>query len=122
MKENFQGNVKALVFDLDGTLIDSKRDLVLSVNATLRELGRAELAEDLVASYVGSGAPILISRALGGSPRPDELERALKFFLGHYEEHKLDFTKEYPGVRETLEFRLPKELRQPGGALATVDR
>src|SRR6266566_2198990 len=103
MKENFQGTVKALVFDLDGTLIDSKRDLVLSVNATLRELGRAELAEDLVASYVGSGAPILISRALGGASQPDELERALKFFLGHYEEHKLDFTKEYPGVRETLE-------------------
>jgi phosphoglycolate phosphatase len=103
MKENFQGNVKALVFDLDGTLIDSKRDLVLSVNATLRELGRAELAEDLVASYVGSGAPILISRALGGAPQPDELQRALKFFLAHYEEHKLDFTKEYPGVRETLE-------------------
>ena len=103
MKENFQGNVKALVFDLDGTLIDSKRDLVLSVNATLRELGRAELAEDLVASYVGSGAPILISRALGGSPHPGELERAMKFFLGHYEEHKLDFTREYPGVRGTLE-------------------
>jgi len=103
MKENFQGNVKALLFDLDGTLIDSKQDLVRSVNATLRELGRAELAEDLVASYVGSGAPILISRALGGAPQPDELERALKFFLAHYEEHKLDFTKEYPGVRETLE-------------------
>src|SRR6266480_589960 len=103
MKENFQGHVKALVFDLDGTLIDSKRDLVLSVNATLRELGRAELAEGLVARYVGSGESILISRALGGAPQQEELERALKFFLGHYEEHKLDFTKEYPGVRETLE-------------------
>ena len=103
MSETFRGSVKALVFDLDGTLIDSKRDLVLSVNATLRELGRAELAEGLVASYVGSGASILISRALGGAPQQEELERALKFFLGHYEEHKLDFTKEYPGVRETLE-------------------
>src|SRR6266849_636587 len=98
MTDKFRGKVQALLFDLDGTLIDSKRDLVLSVNATLRELGRAELAEGLVASYVGSGAPILISRALGGAPQPDELERALKFFLGHYEEHKLDFTKEYPGV------------------------
>src|SRR6266436_6406441 len=103
MTNKFRGKLQALLFDLDGTLIDSKRDLVQSVNATLRELGRAELAEDVVASYVGSGAPILISRALGGAPQPDELERALKFFLGHYEEHKLDFTKEYPGVRETLE-------------------
>jgi len=95
--------VKALIFDLDGTLIDSKRDLVLSVNATLREMGRAELPEDLVASYVGSGAPVLISRALGGSAEAEELQRALKFFLAYYDEHKLDFTKAYFGVREALE-------------------
>ena len=103
MSEKFQGLVKALIFDLDGTLIDSKRDLVLSVNATLREMQRAELPEDLVASYVGSGAPVLISRALGGTEEPEELQRALKFFLAHYEEHKLDFTKAYPGVSEALE-------------------
>jgi phosphoglycolate phosphatase len=103
MTETFRGEVKALIFDLDGTLIDSKRDLVDSVNATLREIGRAELAEDLVASYVGSGAPVLISRVLGGSPDSEELQTALKFFLSHYEEHKLDFTRDYPGVRGTLE-------------------
>ena len=103
MSEKFHGAVKALIFDLDGTLIDSKRDLVLSVNATLREMRRAELPEDLVASYVGSGAPVLISRALGGAAEPEEVQRALKFFLGHYEEHKLDFTKAYLGVREALE-------------------
>jgi phosphoglycolate phosphatase len=103
MTNNFRGTVKALVFDLDGTLIDSKRDLVQSVNATLRNMGRAELPEDLVASYVGSGAPVLISRALGGTPAPEELQNALAFFLADYEKHKLDFTKEYPGVRETLE-------------------
>jgi phosphoglycolate phosphatase len=102
MNDKFHGKVKALLFDLDGTLIDSKRDLVLSVNATLREMGRAELPEDLVASYVGSGAPVLISRALGTTAKPVEIENALKFFLAHYEEHKLDFTKEYPGVREAL--------------------
>src|SRR5882724_1215647 len=103
MSDKFRGKVKALVFDLDGTLIDSKRDLVQSVNATLREIGRAELPEDLVASYVGSGAPVLIRRALGGMASAEEQESALKFFLAHYEEHKLDYTKEYPGVRETLE-------------------
>jgi phosphoglycolate phosphatase len=114
MSENFRGNVKALVFDLDGTLIDSKRDLVQSVNATLRQTGRAELPEDLVASYVGSGAPVLIRRALGGNPMPEELQIALQFFLAHYEEHKLDFTQAYPGVRKTLE-----QLRQVPMAVLT---
>jgi phosphoglycolate phosphatase len=103
MSEKLRGAVKALIFDLDGTLIDSKRDLVLSVNATLREMRRAELPEDLVASYVGSGAPVLISRALGGAAEPEELQRALNFFLAYYDEHKLDFTKAYLGVREALE-------------------
>ena len=103
MSEKFRGAVKALIFDLDGTLIDSKRDLVLSVNATLREMRLAELPEDLVASYVGSGAPVLISRALGGAAESEELQRALNFFLAHYDEHKLDFTKAYSGVREALE-------------------
>ena len=103
MIDKFRGKVKALLFDLDGTLIDSKRDLVQSVNATLRQMGRAELPEDLVAGYVGSGAPILISRALGGATSEEEQQRALRFFLAHYDAHKLDFTKEYPGVRETLE-------------------
>src|SRR5216683_3635273 len=102
MSEKLPGAVKALILDLDGTLIDSKRDLVQSVNATLREMQRAELPEDLVASYVGSGAPVLINRALGGTASPDQQQRALQFFLAHYEEHKLDFTREYPGVRETL--------------------
>jgi phosphoglycolate phosphatase len=103
MRDKFRGKLNALLFDLDGTLIDSKRDLVQSVNATLREMGRAELPEDLVASYVGSGAPILISRALGGAASAAEQQSALKFFLVHYDQHKLDFTREYPGVRETLE-------------------
>ncbi len=82
--------MKALVFDLDGTLIDSKMDLVSSVNATLREMKREALPEELVASYVGSGAPVLIRRALGGNPSEEELKRALAFFLMHYEEHKLE--------------------------------
>ncbi|HWY45284.1 MAG TPA: HAD-IA family hydrolase [Candidatus Sulfotelmatobacter sp.] len=96
-------SVRGLVFDLDGTLIDSKMDLVNGVNATLRELKREALPTDLVASYVGSGAPVLIRRALGGNPSEEELRRALAFFLVHYEEHKLDHTRLYPGVAETLE-------------------
>ena len=103
MSEEFQGVARALIFDLDGTLIDSKKDLVLSVNATLRALGRNELPEDLIASYVGSGASVLISRALGGASEPQELQAALQLFLEYYEVHKLDNTRVYPGVRETLE-------------------
>ena len=103
MQAKFSGNVRALVFDLDGTLIDSKQDLVLAVNATLHSLGREELPADLVASYVGSGAPVLIQRALGGSAESEEFQRALQFFLAYYEQHKLDFTRAYPGVREALE-------------------
>jgi phosphoglycolate phosphatase len=94
--------LKALVFDLDGTLIDSKLDLVNSVNATLQEMKREALPKDVVASYVGSGAPVLIRRSLGGNPSEEELKRALAFFLVHYEEHKLEHTRLYPGVAETL--------------------
>jgi phosphoglycolate phosphatase len=103
MTDKLRGKVKALIFDLDGTLIDSKQDLVLSVNATLRAMGREELPAELVASYVGSGAPVLITRALGGSADSAELKRALGYFLDHYERHKLDHTRAYPGVREGLE-------------------
>jgi phosphoglycolate phosphatase len=102
MNKTNDWKVRALVFDLDGTLIDSKMDLVNSVNATLREMKREKLPSDLVASYVGSGAPVLIRRALGGNPGEEELKRALAFFLVHYEEHKLDRTRLYPGVAETL--------------------
>ena len=102
MKKINDLKVKALVFDLDGTLVDSKMDLVSSVNATLQEMKRGPLPMDLVASYVGSGAPVLIRRALGGNPSEEELKRALAFFLMHYEEHKLDQTKLYPGVAATL--------------------
>jgi len=102
MEETKKLSVRALIFDLDGTLIDSKMDLVNSVNATLRELKHAELPTELVASYVGSGAPVLIKRALGVDSSEEEHKKALAFFLMHYEEHKLDETRLYPGVAETL--------------------
>ena len=96
-------SVRALIFDLDGTLIDSKRDLILSVNAMLRDMGREQLHEDTISGYIGHGAPQLVGRALGGSATEDDCQRALKFFLAHYEEHKLDSTCAYPGVPEALE-------------------
>jgi phosphoglycolate phosphatase len=95
--------IKLVIFDLDGTLIDSRLDLVHSVNAALRHIGRPGLPDDVIASYVGDGAPILIQRALGGEAVDEAIVRqGLQFFLSYYREHKLDHTTVYAGVRESL--------------------
>jgi phosphoglycolate phosphatase len=95
--------IQLLIFDLDGTLIDSRLDLVHSVNATLRHMKRPELAEDVIASYVGDGAPALIGRALGSEADDEKLVRSgLEFFLAYYREHKLDYTHLYDGILEAL--------------------
>jgi phosphoglycolate phosphatase len=95
--------IKLAIFDLDGTLIDSRLDLVHSVNAALRHIGRPELPDDVIASYVGDGAPILIQRALGGEAVDEALVRnGLDFFLAYYREHKLDHTTLYHGITDIL--------------------
>jgi len=94
--------VRALIFDLDGTLIDSQKDLILSVNAMLRELGRPELSDDTISSYIGQGVPVLVARVLGNGATPEEHKRGIEFFLGYYEVHKMDNTRPYPGVPEAL--------------------
>ena len=92
-----------LIFDLDGTLIDSRLDLVHSVNATLRHMKRPELPDDVIASYVGDGAPALIGRALGSEANDEKLVRSgLEYFLTYYREHKLDHTHLYEGISEAL--------------------
>jgi phosphoglycolate phosphatase len=96
-------SIQLVIFDLDGTLIDSRLDLVHSVNAALRHIGRTELPDDVIASYVGDGAPVLIQRALGGEVVDEALVRkGLEFFLSYYRTHKLDHTTVYPGVAEAL--------------------
>jgi phosphoglycolate phosphatase len=95
--------IKLVIFDLDGTLVDSRLDLVHSVNAALRHIGRAALPDDVIASYVGDGAPILMQRALGGETVDDAVVRqGLEFFLSYYREHKLDHTTVYAGMKEAL--------------------
>ena len=96
-------SIKLVIFDLDGTLIDSRLDLVHSVNAALRHINRPELPDDVIASYVGDGAPVLIQRALGPEAVEQSLVRkGLEFFLSYYREHKLDHTIVYPGVQDAL--------------------
>jgi phosphoglycolate phosphatase len=94
--------INLLIFDLDGTLIDSRLDLIHSVNATLRQFKRPELPGDIIASYVGEGAPMLVRRALGDPEDESFFQQALEFFLSYYREHKLDHTTLYPGIPEAL--------------------
>jgi len=114
--------IRLLIFDLDGTLIDSRLDLIHSINAMLRHFGRPELAGDVIATYVGDGASTLVRRALSGpgldaashsksdpardpagGPEDEQLFRsALEYFLGYYRLHKLDHTTVYEGIPEVL--------------------
>jgi phosphoglycolate phosphatase len=106
MKEGGNGQfagVRVVVFDLDGTLIDSKADLAQAVNATLRHMGRAPLADERIFGYVGNGASTLVRRALGEGATHEEAEKGLAHFLSYYRAHMLDNTVAYAGVREALE-------------------
>ena len=95
--------IRLLIFDLDGTLIDSKADLAVSVNATLRHLGRPPLDDETIYSYVGQGAEALIARAVGNGVTQHEMRTGLRYFINYYWMHKLDHTTLYPGVLEGLE-------------------
>ena len=92
-----------LIFDLDGTLIDSSRDLANSVNATRAHLHLPPLEDNTVYSYVGNGAPVLIRKALGPDYSEGEVQTALLYFLTYYRDHMLDNTVLYTGVREVLD-------------------
>ena len=103
------------VFDLDGTLIDSKLDLALAVNASRENAGMGPLEHELIYSYVGNGAPTLIRRALGPGASDKQAEQSLHFFYEYYKEHMLDNTGLYPGVQEALD-----ELLEMGKPMAVL--
>ncbi|HEY1210341.1 MAG TPA: HAD-IA family hydrolase [Terracidiphilus sp.] len=117
--------LKLLVFDLDGTLIDSAQDLCNSVNATLSRFGREPLADEKIAGFIGNGAMILVRRsfaAAGGMADEELLTQAHKYFLDYYREHKLDYTYAYDGVLEALAAlkQLHDEAGRPARAMAVL--
>src|SRR5579864_1400013 len=95
-------DIRLLIFDLDGTLVDSRADLSNSVNAMLRHYGKPELPADIIASYIGNGAPMLVRRSLGDPDDENFVQEALLYFMAYYREHKLDNTYVYHGIKEAL--------------------
>jgi phosphoglycolate phosphatase len=118
--------LKLLVFDLDGTLIDSAQDLCNSVNAMLATFDLGALSDPAIAGFVGNGAPLLVRRSLAMASNSaveqvDEglFDKAYAFFLQYYREHKLDFTYAYDGVLEALA-ALHRLHEAPGAVTRTM--
>jgi phosphoglycolate phosphatase len=107
--------VDLLIFDLDGTLIDSKLDLAVSVNAARGRLGLPPLDNPRIYSYVGNGAPVLMRRAMGDDATEEQVAQALAHFQAHYRENLLVHTRLYPGVEVALE-----KFRAAGVPLAVL--
>jgi phosphoglycolate phosphatase len=95
--------VSLIVFDLDGTLIDSQRDLADAANALILERGGTPLAVDDIAAMVGEGAGVLIRRVIRAANIQDDVESALRRFLELYDERLLATTRLYEGMPEALE-------------------
>jgi phosphoglycolate phosphatase len=106
-----------LIFDLDGTLVDSKKDLTSSVNHVRLNFGLPQLTEHQIASFIGDGAQMLIRRALGPEASEADVQSGLQLFLSYYRDHMLDQSVLYPGVSEVLErlgdFRLAVLTNKP---------
>jgi phosphoglycolate phosphatase len=96
-------SVDLLIFDLDGTLVDTKADIVNAVNFTLNKLGLKQKSESLISSYIGRGVEFLLKNSLD---KADDklLSTALSIFEGYYRQHYMDNSVLYPGVKEVLEY------------------
>ena len=104
-----------ILFDMDGTVLDTLQDLWASTNAVLRELGHPERSLDDIRSYVGNGARNQIRCALPEGSGDDAIDDALSRYRAHYAAHCRDHTKPYPGVVEAL-----RRLKDAGKKLAVV--
>lgn len=106
--------LKAVLFDLDGTLIDSKRDIAASANAVRRHFGFSPLPDDVIGTFVGLGIMVLLEKAVE-TKDPQRLKEAHGVFKDHYRLHCVDYTRPYPGAFELLEFLMGR-----GAKLAVV--
>lgn len=108
---------KAILFDLDGTLIDSAPDLALAINHMLTEMGREKISTDIIRSWVGNGASILVQRGLSGQSEidpnldPELLKKSLAIFLAFYADNVCIDTVTYPNVRSSLKILKAKGYR-----------
>jgi len=115
---------KLLIFDLDGTLIDSRADLTAAINRMRADFGLEPLGLDTVGGFVGNGARKLVERSIAGTGL--DAEKALEVYLDHYAEHMTDLTIPYPGVAEGLTtlseagFRMAVLSNKPGDASRAI--
>src|SRR5688572_24462297 len=93
---------EVLLFDFDGTLIDSKVDIAKAVNLTLKDLGLGMRSQEEIFSFVGDGVKRLLRLSVG-EENLNQYERALQTFRKHYLEHCVDTTRFYPGIWEVLQ-------------------
>jgi phosphoglycolate phosphatase len=127
-------NKKVILFDLDGTLIDSAPDLIAAINHMLTHFGRSPFSEETIRSWVGNGAAVLVKRALSGASEIDEnldnhlFEQGLQTFLSFYQDNLCINTQLYPGVRRCLkvlkarEFQLVIVTNKPDQFIAPILR
>jgi phosphoglycolate phosphatase len=104
-----------IIFDLDGTLIDSARDLEIATNQTRAHFDLPPLDPKLIQSYVGNGAPVLVRRAMGAGASEQLVGQAVAYFVKYYRAHALAHTRPYPGVENAV-----AQLAANGHALAVL--
>ena len=119
MGTQFPLDIKAIVIDLDGTLLDTAPDLAAAANRMLADLGRPPVPLEVLSTYIGNGVSRLVKRVLTGDmeaePDPELFDRALAGFRRHYAEHVADHSRPFPGVVEGL-----KAMKAAGFPLACI--
>jgi phosphoglycolate phosphatase-like HAD superfamily hydrolase len=101
--------IELIIFDIDGTLVDARRDITDSVNFMLKDLGRGKKSLEQVSSYIGGGVRDLVEKSLGTKEK-NAVEKGIEIFSGYYREHFADNSKLYPNVKETLEHFKAKKM------------